>query len=116
MGIYIKGMKMPKKCLDCIWLQRDKPAGLVYCTATDPWLDISFVLIGRKHDDCPIVEVPAPHGRLIDADELGKSFLAMLPFEQSTDASMTEDHSAWIAAECDTVNNEPTVIPAEEKP
>ena len=70
MSILIKGMKMPKNCLTCklrgdgsdskyIW---DCPfTGLEYTREEGET---------RRLDDCPLVEVPAPHGRLIDADKL----------------------------------------------
>ena len=61
MGVYIKGMKMPKKCLWCP-LQY---IGFCQVTKTDVNSDL-----GRRADDCPIVEVPEPHGRLIDVDEI----------------------------------------------
>ena len=61
MGVYIKGMEMPKKCLWCP-LQY---IGFCQVTKTDVNSDL-----GRRADDCPIVEVPEPHGRLIDENEL----------------------------------------------
>lgn len=51
MGVYIKGMKMPKGCDDCI-------LGDVVCGYDEDHID----------RDCPLVEVPEPHGRLIDAN------------------------------------------------
>ena len=61
MGIYVNGMEMPKKCLWCP-LQY---IGFCQVTKTDVNSDL-----GRRADDCPLVEVPEPHGRLIDADML----------------------------------------------
>lgn len=69
-SVLIKGMKMPKNCLVCklrgdgsdskyIW---DCPfTGLEYTREEGET---------RRLDGCPLVEVPTPHGRLIDADEL----------------------------------------------
>ena len=69
-SVLIKGMEMPKNCLTCklrgdgsdskyIW---DCPfTGLEYTREEGET---------RRLDDCPLVEVPAPHGRLIDADKL----------------------------------------------
>ena len=73
MGIYIKGMKMPKVCLtkdgyagscpmERIWCaQRYAPSGY---TMGKMYAD----MIEKVPDWCPLVELPAPHGRLIDAD------------------------------------------------
>jgi hypothetical protein len=35
--------------------------------------------IGERHPECPMVEVPTPHGRLIDADDV-KSRMIPLSF------------------------------------
>lgn len=66
MNILIKGMDMPKKCTECPLLsERD------YCILQDYdkqySLDYDF---DDMQNDCPLVEIPTPHGRLIDADEL----------------------------------------------
>lgn len=65
MGVYAKGMEMPKTCFDCIksGLQR-----IVGCTE---WKDTTAGVRERfRVRFCPLVEVPEPHGRLIDADVL----------------------------------------------
>ena len=52
MSVLIKGMEMPKSCITC-----------------------RMECIARIHDstkrskDCPLVSVPAPHGRLVDIDK-----------------------------------------------
>lgn len=55
MSILIKGIDMPKTCEECeVWSlchYPKVPKG-----------------IGRREPDCPLVEIPTPHGRLIDAD------------------------------------------------
>lgn len=56
MSVLIKGMTMPKNCNTC----------LLSCSR-------SLVYIGKgeeRNANCPLVEVPTPHGRLIDADKL----------------------------------------------
>ena len=61
MSIIIKGMDIPKDCSYCI-LANEHINGLCkkkyYCR-----LEADF-------EHCPLVEIPTPHGRLIDADEL----------------------------------------------
>ena len=61
MNILIKGMEIPKKCLWCP-LQY---IGFCQVTKTDVNSDL-----GKRADDCPLVELPEKHGRLIDADAL----------------------------------------------
>ena len=55
MGIYIKNMDMPSRCSNC-FLNRE----------------CGSVADNRKAGtgQCPLVEVPTPHGRLVDLDAL----------------------------------------------
>lgn len=64
MSILIKGMEMPETCEKCrmhlaMFIFSDGPIG--HC-----------MLLKGKADKrkCPLVPVPTPHGRLIDADDL----------------------------------------------
>ncbi len=71
MRILIKGMEMPKNCSDCP-LNYDQMSCKV--TGTRWWSD-TMVLIGFDSDkerlyDCPMVEIPTPHGRPGDLDKL----------------------------------------------
>ena len=61
MGVYIKGMKMPKNCIDCPFSDHEAwclipgdPKMRYYC----PKEEIS--------EHCPLVEVPEPHGKLVE--------------------------------------------------
>ena len=61
MSVLIKGMGMPHDCDSC------KVSDILDCPLWKP-MDI-----GERHPECPLVEVPTPHGRLIDADELAET-------------------------------------------
>lgn len=62
MGILIK-IKMPKGCWACPFA-----VGKHYeCLFTKKSYNWGLT---TRPSDCPLVEVPAPHGRLIDADAL----------------------------------------------
>ena len=54
MSVLIKGMEMPKQCGGCplrgVCKQR--------------------IYIEHRPKGCPLIEVPTPHGRLIDADAI----------------------------------------------
>ena len=63
MSILIRGMEMPKNCLECNFSAQEDD-GEWYC----PFTKVYALNIGRQVE-CPLVEVP-PHGRLIDADVL----------------------------------------------
>lgn len=71
MSVLIMGMKMPKSCMDCPLFEslyhfhgcHAKPESF---NDRDMW---NFA-VGDRPSWCPLVEVSAPHGRLIDADAL----------------------------------------------
>ena len=69
MSVVIKGMKLPKNCLLCpCCVGEGIGAGRQhYCQAID---DEPCVSETYRPKNCPLVEIRAPHGRLIDADEL----------------------------------------------
>ena len=58
MSVLIKEMKMPHDCDSC------KVSDILDCTLWKP-MDI-----GERHPECPLVEVPTPHGDLIDRQKL----------------------------------------------
>lgn len=71
MSVLIKGMTMPDKCLECDFLSGlICPDGIYVCEC--PSTNIYERNVQRaieedsRHPDCPFVEVPEPHGRLID--------------------------------------------------
>lgn len=84
MSVYVKGMKMPESCGECKmhFLSFDSN---VCCQITDRipkivdrFYDSKTDLDARKKsimsvirpEWCPLVDVPTPHGRLIDADRV----------------------------------------------
>lgn len=66
MSLIIKGSIMPLMCGDCPCYDGSDYA----CNATGRGV-IEYRYDGRP-DNCPLVEIPTPHGRLIDADALRK--------------------------------------------
>jgi len=114
MGIYIPGVEMPK--------------GHNYVTITIwPSGTASYGLFDRKENLCDFKSIKAvpipPHGRLIDADALSKSFekTANYYYEHNSEVSSSfwsggEICTEWYAVE-DLLENAPTIIeadPAEE--
>lgn len=88
MGIYIKGMKMPKYCDNCLFTIDD---GCMFNNLID--VDTGNAVF----DDCPLVEVKEPHGRLIDADEL-----------------INKHFTKWTCYDTERIGTAPTVIESEE--
>ena len=61
MGIYIPNMSKPKDCSECILA--DKHLNGLYEAKY-------YCRLEADYEHCPLIEIPTPHGRLIDADEL----------------------------------------------
>lgn len=71
MSVIVKGMDIPKGCEYCPFNGHTK------CRMMPIGFD-EYPLIGRRPDWCPLVEIPTPHGRLIDAEKL-KRHIDKLP-------------------------------------
>ena len=70
MSVLIKGMKMPESCSRCELVGDGSDAVFSWsCPFVGEIYKIGRLTKGRL-DDCPLVEIPTPHGRLIDADRL----------------------------------------------
>lgn len=66
MGVYIKGMEMPKNCMECDIKAEDDDG--YHC----PFTKVTALNIGIQNN-CPLVEVPEPHGRLADIEDVKKA-------------------------------------------
>ena len=98
MGVYIKGMEMPKTESE-ILIIAIKSDGSVYPVRIDGDGQ-PMVFPNEEMKNCA-VPVPEPHGRLIDADALGS-------FPYNMDFCDGGEADEWIEAA-------PTVIPASEE-
>ena len=67
MGVYIKSMEMPKDCRECP-MQVYYSSGKTFCKSTDMILaeDYKPIPFDGRPKWCPLVEVPEPHGRLVE--------------------------------------------------
>lgn len=63
MSLLIKGVDVPRCCCDCFLYDS---AGFCALDPTREFEDYNH----KRPDDCTLVEIPTPHGRLIDADRL----------------------------------------------
>lgn len=64
MSILIKGMDMPSSCADCqAYINNGNSCWCVL-------IDKDICDKGKRDEDCPLVEVKTPHGKLKDADNL----------------------------------------------
>ena len=65
MSVLIRGMEMPESCSVC-------PCNYDNVCAVDYKYPTFNEWRSKRPDWCPLVELPAQHGRLIDADALAK--------------------------------------------
>lgn len=92
MGIYIKSMRVPKSCGECLGI------GWHYVFECN----IDDVEEGEKLSTCPLFSVP-PHGRLGDLDALKKT---SYPFP----CAIGVEYAVTLRS----IDDAPTIIPKEE--
>ena len=120
MSVLIKGAKLPKSCFGChlfklddqdLWCIANHYAGC--CRALSKYIDENKFVIER-HPDCPLIEVPTPHGRLGDLDALWDR---MYKYSDNEGAKMPfgdNDFMIHRDSACELIEDAPTVIEAEE--
>lgn len=104
MSVLIKGMKMPKACCECGFNHCSQSRDDDTCLLLDKGISQLFVLVDRL-PDCPLVEVPTPHGPLVDADALKATFCAECNHTITCEDCDIDYHFGRLA---------PTIIEAEE--
>ena len=102
MSILIKGMKMPKNCDSCDLIQFDDEGLEAHCPLS-PYYRWCGTPPDYIPEGCSLVEIPTPHGRLIDADELIRCI---------EHAFGDKDIVKLVA---NIIERQPTIIEAEEK-
>lgn len=110
MSVMIKGMEMPRGCNTCqlYVLCFDYYVCRAKKLERGGYLDVdNEVIAGRRHNCCPLVEIPTPHGRLIDADELIKKL------ERHRDMCGDIEAQYEIDTAIRILRNIPTIIEAE---
>ena len=105
MSVLIKGLIMPSCCDGCTFSDWSNLHQTASCKLHD--YDPCFSDHSREYEDkradfCPLVEVPVPHGRLIDGDAL----------QCKVDDIGLGYFSVYGVTE-DTIDSAPTVIEAE---
>jgi len=105
MSIFINSkVHLPSSCEKCPFNYADMSVGI--CMAADKTIDTRTY--GRKrHPDCPMTELPTPHGRLIDAEELIKKL------ERHRDMCGDIETQYGIDTAIRILRNIPTIIEAE---
>ena len=105
MGIYIKGMKMPQRCDECVFLAEGEYKGKRYpCICHAKGFPIKPSETDLRDGLCPLISVPN-HGRLIDADMMEK---------ECCPGCENKFHKYENCIDC-VVANAPTVIKADKE-
>ncbi len=107
MSILIRGMEMPKSCWQCQLLEGHRDDGL--CKAANRWLDDDDYFDWYQYQEgdidtskpinCPLIEVPTPHGDLIDINALTHEYYKKASYHHL----------------CDCLYDAPIVIPADKE-
>lgn len=121
MRVLIKGMDMPKSCDECdicaddfMWFHC--PVGK---QADGRVLDLEnhkdeFIYTESRHPDCPLREIPIPHGRLIDANiAVIRITKAILKFNRDKYGDESYMHDKLYDILEQTIDSVPTIIEAE---
>ena len=113
MSILIKNMKMPEDCGACDLCTGDGECMALYGENLWNYIpdDAKYFPNDWKYEKCPLVEVPTPHGRLIDADDFGNRMYHEA-FEKDSDLQKW-DSGCWIRYKLfvNVLRGQPTVQP-----
>lgn len=101
MSILVRGMKMPETCSDCELYPYD------FCMVTENSSDKAWT---QRQDDCPLIEVTTPHGRLIDADAFDERVRVAGGMSEE---ELTEDFKDGVQTVLYMLSKQPTIIEAE---
>lgn len=107
MSILVKGMKIPKNCLECIfrisyWKRALTPSGKIFtygCMLNGKEINT----LEKRCKDYPIDGIPTPHERLIDAEKLAVKIWTEGHFVNGNDCEIAVDF----------IQSAPTIIEAE---
>lgn len=102
-SVLIRGISMPQKCGQCKLFHAEHP---MYCIAVEGHRTVGAPYGTPRPDWCPLIEIPTPHGRLIDGD----AYIKMMEEKCDHESSLDE----WVLKVCrGGVSIMPTVIEAE---
>ena len=104
MSVLIKGMEMPALCQECdLYIE-----GACYAKG---YRDYRSIMDMSKPDDCPLIEVPTPHGRLIDADAL---IADLVKYQNMLDPESRENARVLLVKSYLTLARGEAIIEAED--
>lgn len=109
--ILIKNMKMPENCLHCGFshMASDCLKIWIICKPKDISVTDGDAVKDGRPDWCPLVEVPTPHGDLIDRDAVIDSVMQYCPDDDGIHSKSGSD----IREMLDEIEEVTTIIEAE---
>lgn len=109
MSILIKGIDMPKSCGECEFNYNLEGGSYEWWECVILHDDINQ--FDTRRTDCPLVEIPTPHGRLVDANDIKAKCINEV-FESMGTVAITDPYpdDEWADDICDV----PTILEAEE--
>lgn len=116
MSVLIKGMKMPTNCFDCSY-RFDTPGG-AYCITLDKDFEEGVDIYETSRPEwCPLVEVKANHGNLIDQNQILKDIqfcIEMTAFGEDYGDEIIKEEHRLLKAVLEYISEQPAAIEAEE--
>ena len=106
MSVTIKGIEMPKKCSECYVC-----CNYMYVKIQKHPTIASY--IDPRPDWCPLIEIPVPHGRLIDINDVISAKRPIVG-KREKNYAMALYNAGWNAAIEAIIENAPTIIEAED--
>lgn len=115
--ILIKNMKMPENCMGCPFRGFDRAGGRGNICTINESIALHAVLDGVgvkfvRMGDCPLIEIPTPHGRLGDLDRLEQMFVDIDNAPYSAFDGEEPFYTAEDAAQI--IRSAPTIIERED--
>lgn len=115
--ILIRGMEMPKTCVQCDlkiydpemrWDENGiEQIGAWVCKRTR-----EIIWNTQRGENCPLVPLPEGHGRLGDLDKINASLEAMIEIEHNHNAAPYSWAHAYTEMQS-ILDDAPTIVPAE---
>ena len=117
MSVLIRDMEMPKNCAECRFCVNGfTDEAPMYECACETYENVSVLVDDHgkpfdfRPDWCPLVEVPAPHGRLIDADAFDERVRVAGGMSEE---ELTEDFKDGVQTVLYMLSKQPAIIEAE---
>lgn len=104
-------MEMPKSCEDCRLVQTDENYYGDIMSQRCNLIYKGYLPETGRRPDCPLVEIPEPHGRLIDADATLKLLQGLGNRDYRREKGTIMEAMKMLSYEEYT----PTIIPASEE-